>query len=157
MTTIFAAIVVPNAGPRTAPRSATRTSALHLSEVPKALDYATLRTTECLVDAENAVEQAECIGTPVRAPAARRGGIDDCIADAEKAAEIAACSDPSIGLSLKECIVDAENAAEQTECIGAPAPAPASKGAARAGFTEEEFKECIVNAENAAEITDCKS
>jgi hypothetical protein len=58
---------------------------------------------------------------------------------------------------LKECIVDAENTAEQAECIGTPAPAPASKGAARAGFTEEVFKECIVNAENAAEITDCKS
>jgi len=116
----------------------------------------TIGTTveECVVNAENAAEQADCLTTPAAPSAAAQAAaaaVDECIVEAENAAEILACSDTTIGTTVEECVVNAENAAEQADCL-----APVAAAEAPTTSMDQDNLECIVSAENAAEILDCE-
>ena len=73
---------------------------------------------ECIVDAENAAEQAACADTTLGTT------YEECIVNAENAAEIADCGVPAASAAvaatpdqdLVECVVQAENADEQADC-----------------------------------------
>ena len=83
---------------------------------------------ECLIEAENAAEQADCLTTPAAPSAAAQAAavaVDECIVEAENAAEIFACSDTTIGTTVEECVVNAENAAEHADCLTPVAAAEA--------------------------------
>jgi hypothetical protein len=80
---------------------------------------------ECIVNAENAMEQAACVDVEVSDVAqevtswlrssVRTVAPDECLVEAENALEQAACM--SNAEELLECIVDAENAVEQAACV----------------------------------------
>merc|ERR1719174_256786 len=105
---------------------------------------------ECLVEAENAAQQAECFSSdsevvPTATTAARP--VDECIVEAENAAEIAACADTTLGTTYEECVVNAENLAEIEDC--------GEYKAVEAELYVSLEDECVVDAENAAELLAC--
>jgi len=85
---------------------------------------------ECLVDAENAAEQAECLS----------GRIDTL--KTEGAAAIALRAERQAALA--ECLVDAENSAEQADCVESWSPTVVKWGAA--------WDECLLESDVAKEV-----
>ena len=67
---------------------------------------------ECIVQAENAAEIADC-GSP---PPVDLKVDMECIVQAENAEEIRACNDNTLGITVEECIVQAESAEEIADC-----------------------------------------
>ncbi len=92
---------------------------------------------ECIVNAENAAEIAECNGTPVNGNVVVQGprgvhdpkfsppmgniaaiprDFDECVVDAVGADEIVDCIEEAE--ALDECLVEAENEMEVSDCMG---------------------------------------
>lgn len=102
---------------------------------------------ECLVDAENAEEQADCLSAnsvamPAATTAASRS-VDTCIVEAEKCVVEVAHTGPADAFvpDVRDCGGRDGSAEEIAACADTTL-----------GTT---YEDCIVNAENAAEIDDC--
>jgi len=135
---------------------------------------------ECIVNAENALEQAACRGatasekvlTFMRRRASEFQSLrvappDECMLEAENALEQSACFEATVD-DVLECVVYAESAEERSMCAEAPSFSASSMNAAidhiaaastsLAAATFEDvahFEECVVDAENAAELASC--
>jgi hypothetical protein len=99
---------------------------------------------ECLVDAENADEQMECMSDVASVPLPfLLYGLP--MSDDEQ----------SVRDMMRECLVDAENADEQMECMTDVASVPLSFPPTDEQRVRDMVRECLVDAENAVEQMDC--